>query len=179
MAQTAEAPNAGIRFFRWVLQRQTHQIQDELKSCISVSTYFFNRLVSDFSEGRVSCVCITFVVMGGRSHTHQETIFCSLSCWLSPCLAAFLSVSGNSDAVGLVIFWMSSLSLCLKPSSSGRRVWLEGAVFAALFLPTCCSALSSFVSALLYRPNRCGHVSSISRCPECMSLQKSSSSSGS
>lgn len=69
MAQTAEAPNAGVRFFRWVLQRQTHQIQDELEICISVSTSFFNRLVSDFSEGRVSCVCISFVVMGGRSHT--------------------------------------------------------------------------------------------------------------
>lgn len=51
------------------------------------------------------------------------------------------------------------------------RVCLEVAGFAALFLPTCCSA--SFLSAPLHTPNRCGHVSWISVCADCKSLQKS------
>ena len=109
-------------------QRQSYQIQDELESCISVSSPFLKKLVSDSFEGRVSYVCISFVVTGGRSPTQhlQETVFCSLSCWLSPCPAAFLSVLGNLDAAGSVIFWMSSLLLCLKPSGSGKRESLAG-----------------------------------------------------
>lgn len=108
--------------------------------------------------GWESELCVHFLaVMSGRSHTHfQETVSCFLADF-PPGKAAFLSVPDNWDAAGSVISW-------IYPVFKAKQQWekwvcLKGAGFAALFLPTCCSVLSSFLSAPLHTPNRCGHVS--------------------
>jgi len=165
-----------------VPQRQTHQIQGELESSISVSSPYFKRLVSGSLEGRVGCVCISFVVMGGRSDTQhlQETVFCLLSCWLSPSPSAVLFVPGNSDSASSVIFWMSSLSLCLKPSSSGNRGSLAGG-------SRICSFISPYLLLSLVLICKCTTIQIqqmwscflVCRSAECRSFQKSGSSRGS